>query len=245
VSTAAPGTEPVQYLAPAQTTPMQMLAAAVERGVDTEQLEKLMALQERYQANEARKAYFAAVAAFAVSPPVVTKDKTNPQYGSRYSSLENTVNTVSAELSKHGLSARWQIDQSSGIAVTCILSHIAGHSEQVTISGPPDNSGKKNDLQQIKSTLTYLKLATFEAITGTASEIGNLNDDGNAAGKPPNPDDEPATEEQLAYLAEFEEAQRIPEDKLKWLNARRENLTVEDAKRLLVYLRKREKSNAA
>jgi len=219
------------------TTPMQILASAIERGIDTDQLEKLMALQERWQANEARKAYFSAVAAFAQHPPTVIKDKTNPQYNSRYSSLENMVNTVSASLSPHGLSARWQIDQSNGIAVTCVLSHVSGHSEQVTISGPPDNSGKKNDLQQIKSTLTYLKLATFEAITGTASEVGSQNDDGNGAGNKPAPDNEPASDEQIARIQEYRDADQIPDVTLKWLD-KQESLTVKQAATLIAKLNK-------
>lgn len=228
-----------QQLMPADANPMQILQAAVARGVDTEQLEKLMALQERYEKNEARKAYFEAVAAFAQHPPTVIKDKTNPQYGSKYSSLENMVNTVSAALSPHGLSARWQIDQTQGIAVTCILSHVAGHSESVTISGPPDKSGSKNDLQQIKSTLTYLKLATFEAITGTASEIGNVDDDGNGAGKQKqhDPGDDPATDEQLAMIADYRAAEQIPDVTLKWLD-KQEALTVKQAAALITKLNK-------
>ena len=35
---------------------------------------------------------------------------------------------------------------------------------------------------KIKSTLTHLKLATFEAVTGIATREGNLDDDGNASG---------------------------------------------------------------
>ena len=66
-----------------------------------------------------------------------------------------------------------------------------------------------------------------------------------ATENPPNPDTKPATGEQMKHIAQFEDAEKIPEDKLKWLNARRENLTTGDAKRLLVYLRKREKSHAA
>jgi hypothetical protein len=81
------------------------------------------------------------------------------------------------------LNARWDVEQGTSIKVTCILSHAMGHSERVSLSGPPDESGAKNKLQQIKSTLTYLKGATFEAVTGVATIPGNLDDDGNAAGK--------------------------------------------------------------
>ena len=50
------------------------------------------------------------------------------------------------------------------------------------MSGPPDDSGKKNPLQQIKSTITYLEIATFEAVTGiAASDAGD--DDGNGTAR--------------------------------------------------------------
>lgn len=222
-------------------TPMQMLSAAMERGVDPEQLDKLLALQERYEKNEARKAYYEARAAFAKNPPKVVKDKTNSQYGSRYSSIENFVSAVVPGLSPHGLSASWTIDQSNGISVTCVLTHEAGHSESVTISGPPDTSGSKNQLQQIKSTITYLKLATLEAITGIASEVGNLSDDGNGAGKKPDPNDEPATEEQIAKIAEWRDAGKISDKTEAWIK-KASPLTVGQATHLLNELKVRNPS---
>jgi len=47
------------------------------------------------------------------------------------------------------------------------------------MSGPPDDSGKKNPLQQIKSTVTYLKISTLEAACGLASTDASADDDGN------------------------------------------------------------------
>lgn len=164
-------------------TPMHLLQIAVQRGDDLERIQKLMDLQERYEAGEARKAYISAMAAFKADPPTVYKDKDNKQYGSKYTSIGNLVNTVNAALSPHGLSARWDIDQAQAIKVTCIMTHAAGHSESCSMSGAPDTSGQKNPLQQMKSTVTYLKIATFEAITGLASAEGNADDDGHGADK--------------------------------------------------------------
>jgi hypothetical protein len=177
--------ETSQALAPSQApTPMMMLQAAVERGTDMDQLTKLMDLQERWEKNEARKQYMEAVAAFKKDPPKVVKDMLNKQYGSKYTSLANLVNTVNETLSTFGLNARWDFHQTEkNVSVTCILAHVAGHSESVTLAGPPDTSGNKNPIQQIKSTITYLKGATFEAITGIASREANADDDGNGAGK--------------------------------------------------------------
>lgn len=169
---------------PAQATPMTMLAMAVQQGADLAKLEKLMELQRQWEANEARKAFTDAMAAFKADPPAVYKDKQNKQYDNAgYTSIGQWMNTVNPHLSKHGLSASWDLDQSAGIRVTCKLTHKLGHSESVSMAGPADASGQKNPLQQIKSTVTYLKISTFELITGLASLNANQDDDGNGAGK--------------------------------------------------------------
>lgn len=166
-----------------QNSPMQMLQAAIDKNMAPEVIEKMLDLRDRWEASEARKAYMEAIAAFKANPPKVIKNKTNKQYNSMYSTLDNLVNNVNAALSVHGLNARWDIaQQDKEITVRCILSHVMGHSESVALTAPPDTSGSKNAIQQIKSTITYLKLATYEAVTGIASEEGNLDDDGNAAG---------------------------------------------------------------
>jgi hypothetical protein len=50
------------------------------------------------------------------------------------------------------------------------------------MNAPADTSGAKNVIQQIKSTITYLKAVTFESICGLASTDATVDDDGNSAG---------------------------------------------------------------
>lgn len=165
-----------------EDSPAQMIRLAVEGGADLEKLGRLLDLQERWEANEAKKAYVQAMAEFKQNAPVVTKDKQNNQYKSMYTTLGNLVNTVNPELSKHGLSASWDIKQNGTIEVTCKMTHRLGHSEIATASAPADSSGAKNAIQQIKSTITYLKAVTFESICGMASSDANVDDDGNGVG---------------------------------------------------------------
>lgn len=49
--------------------------------------------------------------------------------------------------------------------------------------GPIDTSGSKNALQQRRSTRTYLRIDTYEAVTGIATDYAE-DDDGNGAGPP-------------------------------------------------------------
>ena len=62
------------------------------------------------------------------------------------------------------------------------VTHIKGHSEDTTLSGPPDDSGRKNNIQQIASTVSYLERYTLFALLGLASQ--DMDDDGQGADKP-------------------------------------------------------------
>ena len=180
-----------EALVPVSASPNAVVIMAMQKGYTPELIEKMMALQERNDANEARKAYYQAVADFKMNPPKILKDKENSQFSradkkSMYVSLGNLVQTVNPALGQHGLSASWEINQAEKLVkVSCKLSHRLGHSETVTMEAPPDVSGgnAKNPIQQIKSTITYLRAATFEAVTGlAATDDANTDDDGNGSG---------------------------------------------------------------
>jgi hypothetical protein len=170
-------------------TPDNLLAMALSRGADMEQLERLMALKERHDANEARKAYVAAMAAFKAEAVEILKrkrvtfenrDGTTTSYS--HAELYDAVEAAGPALAKHGLAWRWDIKQDGGaIIVTCILTHALGHSESVTMQAGKDESGKKNAIQQVASTNTYLQRYTFLAITGLATK--GQDDDGAAFDK--------------------------------------------------------------
>lgn len=161
-------------------TPMEMLQIAVEKGTDLDQLQKLMDLHERWEANNARKAFVAAKAAFKSEAPEITKNRhvgfesrrTDSRTDYDYAPLDQIAEAVSPILSKHGLSYAWETDQLDGglIRVTCILTHVLGHSERVSLQASPDQSGNKNPIQAIGSTITYLERYTLLAALGMATK---------------------------------------------------------------------------
>lgn len=156
-------------------TPMDMLNKAVESGADLDKLEKLMGLQERWESREAHKNYLAAKTIFLADCPTVEKNKKG--HNSKYSPLANTIKIVSPLLTECGFSYDWKIAQINGdITVTCILSHRDGHSEECPLTASSDDSGNKNDIQALGSTVAYLKRYSFEAIIGIAAE--DEDDDG-------------------------------------------------------------------
>jgi len=164
-----------EYRAPALTTPSDLLRIAVESGADLDKLERLMALQERYDATQAKKAYDQAFAAFKAEAVVLLRSKkvTNgPLAGKGYAELSTVVEAVTPALSKHGLSSSWCLtkDDKDWLEVTCYLRHVGGHEESVSMGGPPDAGGAKNAIQARASTKSYLERYTLKAITGLAEK---------------------------------------------------------------------------
>lgn len=186
-------------------TPMQMLDNAVASGASIEVLEKLMGLQERWEANQARKAFDNAIAAAKAELGPVGKNRMGHN-NKRYADFAAIATAVDPVLSEHGLSYRFRTSQDERIHVTCVLSHREGHSEETTLAGPPDGSGSKNAIQAIGSTLTYLqRYSLMQALGIAASE----DDDGVAGGA-----GEKISDEQCAELSEL--ADEVGADKAKF-----------------------------
>jgi hypothetical protein len=176
--------------------------AATDPTYDVAKLQALLDVRDRWEASEARRAFTAALNAFKAKPPRITKNKTvsfdRTTY--RHATLDNVCDQIAAALADHGLSHRWGVIQEGGtIKVCCILTHVMGHSERVELEGPPDDSGKKNKIQQVGSTVTYLQRYTLLAITGLATS--DQDDDGHGAGREeerPDPWTEPFKDAALA-----------------------------------------------
>ena len=173
------------------STPLEMLGQLVAQGADIGTITKMMDLAERHEANQARKAFAAAMSKFRAEPVVIEKDQSvgykhksgGGSTGYRHASLSNAVDTAREAMSKHGLSHRWQTKQDNGeVTVTCIVMHKMGHSEETTLTAMPDTSGSKNSIQAIGSTVSYLERYTFMAATGLAAK--GMDNDGADAGDP-------------------------------------------------------------
>ena len=167
-------------IATVEMNPGAMIQMAVQGGADLDKLEKLMVLQERWEAGEARKAYNKAMAAFKENPPKIDKDKHVSFGGGKtsynHASLANVTDKINSALSVHGLSASWKTEQNGKIVVTCRITHEKGHSEETSLSADADTSGSKNAIQAIGSTVSYLQRYTLLAVTGLATH--DQDDDG-------------------------------------------------------------------
>ena len=164
-------------------TPMELLRIAMSQNADIDKLAKLLELQERWEKNEAKKAFVRALSEFKANPPEITKNR-HVKFGSTefdHATLDHVTDQIGAALSAHGLSHTWSMRQeNNAIYVTCTLTHKDGHSESVTLSASADTSGSKNAIQAIGSTVTYLQRYTLLAATGLAAR--NSDDDGAQGG---------------------------------------------------------------
>jgi len=191
-------------------TPAALLAIAVQQGADLDKMEKLMELQERWEANQAKKSYIIAMTQFKAKPPEILK-QTKVSYGStsyNHPSLDHVANEINKSLSEHDLFASWTQSQSeSGITVTCKITHKEGHSEETSLTAGADTSGAKNAIQALGSTITYLQRYTILALTGLAAK--GMDNDGK------NTDVEYVDEKQLSSLVDMINSKNV--DKVKFL----------------------------
>lgn len=167
------------------TNPISIVDRAIERGFTGADLKEIMDLQERWDANQARKAFDIALANAQAEIPTIVKNRLVNYEGRsggrgtnyRHEDLAEIVETIRPILHKHGMAHRFQTAQTETgiITVTCIITG-HGHREETPLAAKPDsNSSSMNDLQRIGSVVTYLERYTLKAALGLAA---SHDDDG-------------------------------------------------------------------
>ena len=198
-------------------TPKSDLQLAIAKGMDPATISKIMDLQERWEANQARKEYVQAMTAFKLEcPAVLGKDKlvdfvnkTGGHTRYKHATIGAIVEKITPILSKHGLSISWETRQDAAtVTVTCHVTHAGGHRESTSLTGPRDESGSKNPIQSIGSSVTYFQRYTMVCGLGLATadqhDVDDRDDDRQPVTMPTEKSDtdtersrEPNTEGQL------------------------------------------------
>jgi hypothetical protein len=186
---------------------MQMLGAALDRGMSVADLGPLMDLVERDQKNKARTAFMAAMADFQAACPTIKKTKRADRYV--YAPLDQVLRTIRPHLESNGLSIRFDTEMTgdSVITVICTVSHRDGHCEVSRFAAPVDSEMRVNDTQKVGSANSYARrYALMNALNLVASDE---DDDGACASEA-----EPTlTDEQVATLRDHTEALQGNEQK--------------------------------
>lgn len=165
-----------------QQTPHELIALGIEKGLDVAALEKLMDLKDRHDAGLARKAFFQAFTEFQSQCPDLRKTKAvnfDGKGGSvsyHYAPLADITRQIGKILKANDLSYRWEIeDDQTTIKVTCLVSHIDGHTEKTTMTASPDVSGSKNAIQARGSAIEYLKRYTLIGALGLSTADSDID----------------------------------------------------------------------
>lgn len=171
-------------LAPTDQGPARLLEIAVQQDLDIDKLERLVAMKERWDDREARKAYYDALARFQKLVPSLEKDK-HVHYVTKsgavidydHTSLGKIKNQIQDYAAECGLSYRWEFNDGPDLMeVTCIITHIDGHSERSSQSSPIDTSGNKSTIHGRQSSRTYLERGTLIGALGLMT--ADKDDDG-------------------------------------------------------------------
>lgn len=224
------------YALVAAPTPTTILQDAVRANVPIETLTKLLELQERFEATQARKAFDVAFAAFKAEAPKLERTKgVSHDKGKtdiyKYTPLDVIANALGPILAKHGLSYNWKQESSKdSISVTCILRHTQGHSIENTLNAQPDASGAKNAIQAVGSAVSYLRRYTLLGITGMATS--EEDSDGVTMG------------EAADFLALISEAETLEALKKHYEDAVRDGLKKQSPKAVGLYMEARKKREA-
>lgn len=142
---------------------------------------------------------YAALCAAQSEFGTVTKGATNPAFKSKYADLSDVASVVIPALNKHGVAVLHYMVE--GAAMRTEFMHAA------TLTGVHCDVPlivNKNDMQGMKSAITYAKRIGLESLSGIAPE----DDDGNAAAAAPPPKREAKPKEATA-ITEAQHAELI------------------------------------
>lgn len=188
--------------------------AALNPQVDVEKMERLLAMQERILTRNAETAFNASMRAAQEEMPKVLRNKRNDQTSSNYADLEKVNEIIVPVYTKHGFSLSFGTGdtQTPGhIRITCLVSHVDGHSRPYFCDMPLDLAGIKGNQNKTAthahgSTMSYgrryLTLLIFNVT------LTNEDRDGNQPGDTIN-------EDQIANLQALIE--EVKADKAKFL----------------------------
>ncbi len=191
--------ELLEQMEPAKVEPPQEagLVPMFERlakdpAVDVEKLERLIAMQERIMAHNARAAFNASYSVMQPKIPQIDEKGRILVAGkvrSTYAKLEDIHAVIKPILAAHGFSIRhrteWPADRPGVIRIVGILSHEQGHAEESAFEAPADKSDYRTDIQSQGSTVSYGRRYTTLDLLNISTR--GADNDGSTSGRPEPP----------------------------------------------------------
>lgn len=166
--------------------------AARDPSVDIDKMERLIALHERIQAQQAEQAFNEAMNAAQSEMRQIGADASNPQTRSRYATFAKLDKVLRPIYTSHGFSLSFDegdAPKDDYIRVLCYVSHIAGHTRTYRRDMPADGKGAKGGDVMTKTHAagaagSYGARYLLKGIWNVS--VGDDDDDGNVKGDPIN-----------------------------------------------------------
>lgn len=158
---------------------------AMDGNSDLDKLERMMAMKERHDAQNAKAAHDQAFAQASAEFPEIPLNGENKHNGTRYALLKDIISKTRPVLSKYGFSLSFSTEiTEKDVIVTAELAHQNGHTRRNSLPLPRDTGAGRNAVQAVGSTQTYGQRYTAQAILGLS--LGeDTEDDGNSGAPAP------------------------------------------------------------
>lgn len=172
---------------PQEATLLSVIArAAMDPNCDIEKMERLMAMKERIDAQEATTAFNAALSRVQAAMGRVSTDAVNKQTGSMYATYGNLDRALRPIYTAEGFSLSFGTEPAAEgkVGMVCYVSHSGGHTREYRAEVPSDGKGAKGGDVMTKthafgSGTSYGMRYMLKMIFNVA--IGEDDDDGNGA----------------------------------------------------------------
>lgn len=157
-----------------------LLKMAIDKNLDVDKLEKLIALKEREEAKAAKKEFDFHF--FEMQKEFEPIDRTKDNYSSKYAPLEMMTQKYGNIISKHGFSYRWREESTEiGKKVTIIISGWGHTDEKTSFEVPQIEANSMQNIIQVAGVMsTYGKRYTFKSAFGISEKDedtdGNFED---------------------------------------------------------------------
>lgn len=154
--------------------------------MDVNKLERMLDMQERVLDRQAEQSFQIALAEMQSKMPVIQKTgeiRVGKDVRSKFAKFEDINKAVLPIMRDYGFSLTFETQQADQyINVIGVLRHKDGHKESTQLQIPYDNSGSKNPVQAVGSSVSYGKRYVMTALLNLT--VADDDDDGVAAVPP-------------------------------------------------------------
>ena len=173
----------------AASNPQALLAMAVQQNLDVEKLEKLMELQEKWDRQQAKKAFNEAMAKFQSECPVLKKDKSvfvGGQERYKYTPLDSIISQTKGLIAANGFSYFIETadevrerdgKKKAGINIIVEVVHASGHSKKTTLWIPIEHKLSSQGKPLMSAPQEYGAALTFGKRYAFCNAFGILTGD--------------------------------------------------------------------